>query len=93
MPDRDPDLLLKLAVHLDTARQLELQPRPTASRFARGDFEERPWKGKDRLFIHATATGIEVRYLVEEPVRRSWEFRFKPELTPEELCDWLQSRS
>jgi hypothetical protein len=93
MPDRDPDLLLKLAVHLNVARQLELQPWPTTSRFARGDFGERPWKGKDRLLLRATATAIEVRYLVEEPVRRSWEHRFKAELTAEELCDWLQSRN
>jgi hypothetical protein len=92
MPDRDPDLLLKLAVHLDTARQLELQPRPTASRFGRGDIVERPWNGNDRLFIHATVTAVEVRYLIDEPVRRSWEHRFKPELTPEELFDWLISR-
>lgn len=51
----------------------------------------RPWKGHDRLFLRTTATAVEVRYLVDEPVRRSWEFRFKPELPPEELCDWLAS--
>jgi hypothetical protein len=90
--NRDPDLVLRLAIHLNVARQVELSPRPTASRFARGDFEERPWKGKDRLFLRATATSIEVRYLVDDPVRRSWEFRFKPELTAEELFDWLNSR-
>jgi hypothetical protein len=85
-------LVLRLAIHLNVARQLELQPRPTTSRFARGDIVEQPWKRNDRLFIHATATAVEVRYLVEEPARRSWEFRFKPKLTAEELCDWLQSR-
>ena len=90
--NRDPDLLLRLAIHLNVARQLELQPRPAASRFARGDIVERPWKGNDRLFVHATATAIEVRYLVDEPVRRSWEFSFKPTLTAEELFDWLISR-
>jgi hypothetical protein len=48
MPERDPTLLLRLAAHLNMAQQLALQPRLTSNRFARGDFEERPWKGKGR---------------------------------------------
>src|ERR1700733_3969353 len=56
-------------------------------RFRRATLEgERP-----ALLLRAPATAVEVRYLVDEPVRRSWEFRFKPELTPEELCAWLVS--
>lgn len=57
----------------------------------RCDIVERPWKGNDRLLLHATATAIKVRYLVTEPARRSWEFSFKPTLTAEKLFDWLAS--
>ena len=92
MASRDPDLVLRLAVHLNVARQLALQPRQTTSRFARGDFKERPWKGNNRLTFRSTPNAIEARYLVSEPIRRSWEFSFKPTLTAEELFDWLISR-
>jgi hypothetical protein len=80
MPDRDPDLLAKLRAHLDAARQ-------------RADgFEERPWRGNDKLLICCGANHIQVCYLVTEPVRRSREQRFKPTLPTEELFDWLISR-
>ena len=45
----------------------------------------------DKLLLRSTATALEVRYLVRAPVARSWEFTFGPDLTAEELHDWLAS--
>ena len=54
--------------------------------------EERPWRGNDKLLICCGVNSAQVRYLASEPVRRSWDFSFKPTLTAEELFDWLISR-
>jgi hypothetical protein len=92
IPDRDPALLQGLREHLEAARQVALQPRAPANKFARGDFEERPWRGKDTLILRDAATSFEVRYILREPAGRSWEFSFGPQLGAEELYDWLLSR-
>jgi hypothetical protein len=68
-----------------------LQPRAPASRFGRGDFEERPWRGKDTLILTDAATSFDVRYINREPAGRSWEFSFGPQLGAEELYDSLVS--
>jgi hypothetical protein len=91
MPDRDPALLQELREHLEAARQLARHPRSPASRFGRGDFEERPWRGKDTLILRDAATSFEVRYIKREPAGRSWEQTFGPQLTAEELFGWLVS--
>jgi hypothetical protein len=79
MPDRDPVLTHRLAEHLDAARQLVDR------------FEERPWRGNDKLLVCCGVNNVQVRYLVNEPVRRSWEQQFKPTLAAEELFAWLES--
>jgi hypothetical protein len=75
---RDPALLDTLRLHVDRARES-------------GEYVEGPWIGNDNLILRSGATRFEVRYLVREPVSRSWEFPFPPELTAEELYDWLTS--
>jgi hypothetical protein len=89
MPDRDPALLQKLREHLDAARQLALEPREAAGQFGRGDFSQRPWRGNDSLILRSAVTSFEVRYLIREPLVRSWEFTFGPQLSAEELYGWL----
>ncbi len=79
MSERDPELLDRLREHLDAAHQSD-------------GFEERPCRGNDRLLICCGVNSAQVRYLASEPVRRSWDFSFKPTLTAEELFDWLTSR-
>jgi hypothetical protein len=75
----DSALLQRLREHLDAAHQ-------------RDGFEERPWRGEDKLLICCGVNSVQVRYLASAPVRRSWEQQFKPTLTAEELFDWLESR-
>jgi len=91
MPDRDPALLQELREHIEAARRIALQPGSPIGRFGRGDFEERPWRGKDTLILRDAATSFEVRYILREPAGRSWEFTFGPQLSPEELYGWLAS--
>jgi hypothetical protein len=91
MPDRDPALLQRLRDQLDAARQLALQPRETAGRFGRSDVSQRPWRGNDSLILRDAVTSLEVRYLIREPVVRSWEFTFGAQLTADELYGWLSS--
>ncbi len=55
MTARDPDLLAKLRAHLDAARQLANKPKPVADFFARGDFEDREWRGGARLVAEETS--------------------------------------
>ncbi len=78
MPQRDPAFLETLRSQVDRARES-------------GEYIEGPWIGNDNLILRSGATRFEVRYLVREPLRRSWEFPFGPELTAEELFDWLSS--
>ncbi len=78
MPQRDPVSLERLHSLVDRARDS-------------GEYVEGPWIGNDNLILRSGATRFEVRYLVNEPARRSWDFPFRPELTAEELYDWLVS--
>ena len=78
MHQRDPALLDSLRSHVDRARDS-------------GEYVEGPWIGSDNLILRSGATRFEVRYLIQEPARRSWEFPFSPTLTAEQLFDWLTS--
>jgi len=82
MPDQDRELLEKLREQIAAAHERALEARP---------YVECEWRGGDKLILRSTATALEVRYLVREPVPRSWELGFKPELSAEELHDWLAS--
>jgi hypothetical protein len=78
MPQHDTALLDTLRAQVDRARES-------------GEYVERPWIGNDNLILRSGVTRFEVRYLIRQPARRSWEFPFGPELTAEELFDWLTS--
>ncbi len=76
MPQRHAVFLESLRVRVARARES-------------GEYVEAPWLGNDNLILRSGATRFEVRYLIQEPARRSWDFPFRPELTAEELYDWL----
>jgi hypothetical protein len=79
MPDRDPALLEKLRrQHVEARPQRFAESAQVSQRFARGDFEERPWRRNDKLILRDTATRFDVRYLVGAPVAHSWDFSHLP---------------
>jgi len=78
MPQRDTASLAMLRSYVDRARES-------------GEYVQGTWTGNDNLILRSGVTRFEVRYLIREPVRRSWGFPFGPELTAEELYDWLAS--